>query len=464
MFLFITVIGLALASCKLRNPDTVLLAEPSNEFEIMNAEYENFKRLARQSPAVQGFNLDPSMQARYFRNLNPDRTDPRKFIEANFGPSDYMTNQNIIMFEGHGFREEELLQFVEAYTNGKVITTSTDDDMLFGYGVDDAKFQQILKGSSEAKPQDSTSGFSNWNVDGLVHGGFGSSYDAISFLYKEVRGRLTRLRVSGKRATDLDFEVYALPDKTAFKMAIGKSDVSGLDEYHLFVRFLRDQKSARLAPVLASLKTPHLAEEQATWSRMQENRPAQALQTYSMNDLLAFVPPPDFAFIIPDLHNQKFPHRLVEQQLGATPKKWDWIAIEAPLDCQSEIDSKKIEEYGCVNDVFEATIYDRAWSTVGAMKFFRPSSEHHLKILLDAAIKNSIKIYFIDAKINYKRGWPGSDLLGFKTRNFIFANRTPKSGRGLIFGGLWHFNDSKDNVQDFLATKTSPDNIGILEL
>lgn len=509
---FITILFVILMaiSCKVRPNSSETLSGDANDIDpILESEYLNYIEYVKDERSLIGeLNLDPDSQLRFFRNKSTDKTDRRSFIEKNFGPSDYMPNQNTLMFPGTGLVEEDLIGFVETFIKSELERMSaekerlygfkpqskfdkkpTEVDVLFGYKEEWSELQKsnykVLikelgtsdKEAKDKKQNDSAPGFSNTRpVDGLLNESSGDTHselirDLFTPILVEVRGRLTKLSYINRENKLIIFQVFTYPNKTAFKIDIdGRESV--LNEYHLFVRFLRDQNSDGLAKLLTSIKTPHLAEEQKTWDFMLQNRKTRPIKNMKLREFLSFSPPQNYTFIIPDFHESMFTQKLVELQLTQGQKKWDWIAIEAPLDCQSELDSQKFDANGCLGLVFDAATHKRKWSTLEAQQKFPLPTDHSIQVLLKAAFQNSIKVYFVDAAIKYKRGWSYKDsrgwslfdLLAFKTRNWIMANRLPKQGRGILFAGAWHMNDTKDNVQDFLSMNVNPDTIGILAL
>lgn len=451
-------------ACRARNYDAALSAEKPALEAALAEEFDYLARLTSQDlPSLESqLYLKAAYQARFGRDLGQIAGEgSRAEIETHFGPSDYMEGKFYIDFSASELTEKQLINFTNDFLGDSLVSKELIEDHVFGYrslvdllekkpaGLNSDLFKldpEMIEKLKNNGQQDTAPGFRDEFGTGLQ--------PSPGLKGVAVRGRLTRITdrngfiwevgsTEQKRARGIGFKMNPRPRYLA-------------NVFHKFVRYLANARMLASTEALLKLKNPHLREEQLTSKQIARSSNSRNIRFLSPAEALELSPSSrNEVLIIPDLHNSSATLFLLRELIAS--KNWNWIGLEAPADCQPDINNKQPGQTPpCIGDFLDNQgSKRRVWFTDAAKTKYDAFPESFFVDLLDYAKSHGVSVYFNDANRAYKGGWPFNDLLAFKTRNFLFATKVPKTGSGIIFGGLWHFNDSKDNVQDFLPQEST---------
>jgi len=196
-------------------------------------------------------------------------------------------------------------------------------------------------------------------------------------------------------------------------------------------------------------------EEVATYKQMTSGR----LATVTVDPAgAAFAATRDGILLIPEgVHGRPEDVQIAMKTVGALPV--DWIGMEMiGVEHQPTLDAYNAAKEGTpAYDAARAKLvayFAESWNGRAGPK---TTGEENLYFkLVETAHARGIKIVALEGStIEYLLLRYGETAFGGSVRSLGWADRLPKSGRGIIFGGSAHFNMTKPiNVQDFIVAKT----------
>lgn len=169
--------------------------------------------------------------------------------------------------------------------------------------------------------------------------------------------------------------------------------------------------------------------------------------------------------LFPDLHGKWERYRGLVKLVRE--EKLDWLALEMlPQNLQTELDDflsakessstwreakRKLQNY---LQPFWAKYYD---------KMSDPDGNPYYRLLL-LCRERGLKVLALDAPISYTVAANAKDApLSIGTRNLLWSEKIPEKGRGIVYGGQFHFSGyPKIRVQDFLWERNSKRKIWLL--
>lgn len=215
-----------------------------------------------------------------------------------------------------------------------------------------------------------------------------------------------------------------------------------------FLAFLQKQgwTDRYLAP------NPYAPEEKAAFARMSDTAATNA--TKELGSLEAFAKASHAIYLLPDaVHGDKSRYDVLVEMLKAG--RYDWFGIEmATVDLQPALDAwvkarPGSGEYAAADAKLQ-DYFQVAWNDKFGAPAARGQNPYYLamKIARDAGKA----VYALDTVADYILFRYGEFPLGATTRNVVWVNRIPRTGRGLIFGGSAHMIMGQRNTfQDFLT-------------
>lgn len=215
-----------------------------------------------------------------------------------------------------------------------------------------------------------------------------------------------------------------------------------------FLAFL--QKQGWTARYLAP--NPYAAEEQAAFARMGDAAATNA--TKELGSFDAFAKETHAIYLLPDaVHGDQSRYDVLLDMLKGG--NYDWFGIEmATVDLQPVLDAwVKAKPGSTEHAAADAKLQDYfqvAWNDKFGGVAARGQNPYYLamKIARDAGKA----VYALDTVADYILFRYGEFPLGATTRNVVWVNRIPRTGRGLIFGGSAHMIMGQRNTfQDFLT-------------
>lgn len=230
-------------------------------------------------------------------------------------------------------------------------------------------------------------------------------------------------------------------------------------------------------------KNPYFDQEKLAYKRWHSNPTVFDPPKVSLKSLL--VEPWNWdVLIIPDIHNRWDELELIEELLDRG--RIDWIAAEmfrvshqpiidrylaVPGGTNSYVDlRRKLEELTVEHEKFQQVsrkpaVRKSLWKGLGRLKKdlsvawdswlgYKGSQGPYMKMLLECR-ERDMRLIGLNCERDYV-------LINYDTRervpwimggeNSLWAERVPKEGRGIVFGGLMHFTRFPGvRVQDFLA-------------
>ena len=201
-------------------------------------------------------------------------------------------------------------------------------------------------------------------------------------------------------------------------------------------------------------RNPYFNTELAVQAKQQSAQPATTIERIQLDKIHDSE---HKVLMIPDSHGDM--SRLQYLRESITSKSYDWVALEMiPHTLQATVSQFIDEPTGSesYNSARQNLLeyFNSHWNN----KFKEQASpeDNPYFQILELAKKERVQVYAIDTDLDYYAMNPQQDPLIVGTRNKVWADSVPKSGKGIMFGGLAHFHWNKGiAVQDFLAERRS---------
>lgn len=170
--------------------------------------------------------------------------------------------------------------------------------------------------------------------------------------------------------------------------------------------------------------------------------------------------------LFPDLHGKWARFRTLEKLVKK--EKLDWLALEMlPQNLQTELDdflSAKESSATWKNAKRKLQNYLQPFWAIYFKKMRDPDANPYYQLLL-LCRKRGLKVLALDAPISYTVAADAKHTpLSIGTRNLLWSEKIPAQGRGIVYGGEFHFNGyPKIRVQDFLWERNSKRKIQLVK-
>jgi hypothetical protein len=162
------------------------------------------------------------------------------------------------------------------------------------------------------------------------------------------------------------------------------------------------------------------------------------------------------AVLVPDVHGSIQPINAIRKLISS--QRIDWLAMEMlGVEIQPALDTylaepKDSDAAGRARDQIKSYLMNH-WGYVWAFAF--SADDDPFLRLVDHAKQNHVRVVALEC--SYRKDFtPRLDAISMGTRNSLWADRMPSSGRGVVYGGLAHMaSNTNVNVQHFLHANMS---------
>lgn len=133
---------------------------------------------------------------------------------------------------------------------------------------------------------------------------------------------------------------------------------------------------------------------------------------------------------------------------------YDWFGIEMyPAAMQPVIDTYLEAPYGSSEFILaQRKLIDASWIQLDSENPKTPSNKY--LVLLDIAKERGLKVYALDSSKQFSLWNHGEVPFGVVARNILWMESSPKTGKGIVFGGsghFFHYSEKAVNYQDLMS-------------
>jgi len=206
--------------------------------------------------------------------------------------------------------------------------------------------------------------------------------------------------------------------------------------------------------------SPYFAEEKVVQAKISKGQSSVTVDKLTLSNDVALSK--QRLIIVPDSHGDMARYNFAKGVLQKD--EINFFAMEMiPHTMQKTVDDYIFAKDGSPKYLSAKKALENYFSIHWTDKFDGGTSGSPYFDLVKIARERKIRVIAMDVDSDYYLGHSQTDTLVIGTRNLVWANQIPQEGRGLIFGGLAHFEWNPGiRVQDFLADKIPPSEMGIV--